>query len=871
MSWTSEVVRTVLPNGLTVLVERHRAAPVVAVVTHVKAGYFDEPDEWVGIAHVLEHMYFKGTERRGPGDIARETQLVGGYVNAGTIYDKTIYYTVLPSSADGLVRALDIQADALMHSALDADELGRELEVIIQEANRKLDTPAAVAGEGLYELLFQAHRMRRWRIGTEQELRRLTAADVREYYTTRYAPERVTVAVVGDLDPELTLKLLTETFGAWSRPAIPVEGSPREPEGRAPRVRVRNGDVERPLANLGWRTVGTLHPDAAALDAAATILGVGRGSRLYRAVRMPGLAASAHASHYTPTEVGVFEIALESEPANLEMAVDRSIGLVTALASESPAPEELERVRALTATQWARRLEGADGRAALFSEAEALGGFELADELYDRALSVTAQDVRRVVAEYLDPAVACAELYLPEGVSTGLADEWPLQPAPRQTEVPVLRIAADGTDGPGSCADTISAYAGGVSHRSCEGADVLVASRPGTGLVTLLLYVPGLTGAETPETAGLSWLLVRSALRGAGGLTGEELAQAAELLGGGLGPGVGTETLGWGITVRADAARRAAELVRGVALEAELLDEQVALERELQASDAGRVRDDMFGYPLQRVLNQAFPDDPYGLPKLGEPEVVAELTGGQVRDWAGELALRRAVVVAVGDLEPDALLDACEPLASWPGRMAWGDGEPAPDWTPGHGAEERDKRQTALAMAFPAPPFSSPDRYPLSVLRALLSGLAGRLFDELRERRSLAYTVAAIPWMARRSGAVLGYIATAPDREEEAREAMLAELARVTAEPPTIEELERARNYAAGAVDVRRQRGRAVAAEVLEAWVHGALGEFAEVSHRLREVGTDDVVRVASEAFQEDRRAEYVVRGSAAGGVAPDR
>ncbi len=92
---------------------------------------------------------------------------------------------------------------------------------------------------------------------------------------------------------ELTLELLTETFGAWSRPAILVEGSPREPEGRAPRVRVRNGDVERPLANLGWRTVGTLHPDAAALDAAATILGVGRGSRLYRAVRTPGLAASA--------------------------------------------------------------------------------------------------------------------------------------------------------------------------------------------------------------------------------------------------------------------------------------------------------------------------------------------------------------------------------------------------------------------------------------------------------------------------------------------------------------------------------------------------------------------------------------------------
>jgi zinc protease len=870
MSWTSEVVRTVLPNGLTVLVERHAAAPVIAVVTHVKAGYFDEPDEWVGIAHVLEHMYFKGTERRGPGDIARETQLVGGYVNAGTIYDKTVYYTVLPSNAGGLDRALDIQADALMHSALDAGEVGRELEVIIQEANRKLDTPAAVAGEGLYELLFQAHRMRRWRIGTEQELRRLTAADVREYYTTRYAPERVTVSVVGDLDCDRTLELLNETFGAWSRPAVPVEGSPPEQNGRAPRVRVRNGDVKRPLANLGWRTVGTLHPDAAALDAAATILGAGRGSRLHRAVRMPGFAASAHAFHYTPTEVGVLEIALESEPESLEAAVHRSIGLVASLACDGPAPEELERTRALTATQWARRLEGADGRAAVFSEAEALGGYTLADELYERALSVTADDVRRVVAEYLDPSVACGELYLPEGVSTGLVDEWPPRPSPLETEVPAVRIGSEQAEATGPGADTISPYAGGVSHRRTEGADLLVVPRPGTGLVTVLLYVPGLKGEETLDTAGLSWLLVRSALRGAGGHTGEELAQAAELLGGGLGPGVGRETLGWGMTVRADAARRAAELLRGVALEAELLDEQVALERELQVSDARRVRDDMFRYPLQRALNQAFPDDPYGLPALGEPDLVARLSGRMVRDWAGELALRRAVVVVVGDLERDALFDACEPLTGWPGRMAWGDGEPTPGWTPGRGAEERDKKQTALAMAFPAPPFSSPDRYPLTVLRALLSGLAGRLFDELRERRSLAYTVAALPWMARRSGAVLGYIATSPDREEEARESMLAELARVTAEPPTPDELERARNYAAGSVDVQRQHGRAVAAEVLEAWVYGALGEFAEVSHRLREVSTADVVRVASEVFQEDRRAEYVVRGNSAD-VAPDR
>src|SRR5919202_3102918 len=114
----ASVLRRTLSNGLTVLVRRDTTAPVVAVVTYVKAGYFDETDDVVGIAHVLEHMFFKGTERFGVGEISKETKAVGGYLNAGTIYDHTSYYTVLPSSS--LARGLDIQADAYANSVVDA-------------------------------------------------------------------------------------------------------------------------------------------------------------------------------------------------------------------------------------------------------------------------------------------------------------------------------------------------------------------------------------------------------------------------------------------------------------------------------------------------------------------------------------------------------------------------------------------------------------------------------------------------------------------------------------------------------------------------------------------------------------------------------
>jgi zinc protease len=164
-------------------------------------------------------------------------------------------------------------------------------------------------------------------------------------------------------------------------------------------------------------------------------------------------------------------------------------------------------------------------------------------------------------------------------------------------------------------------------------------------------------------------------------------------------------------------------------------------------------------------------------------------------------------------------------------------------------------------MAFPAAPFGSADRYPLTVLGSLLSGLAGRLFDELRERRSLAYTVAAMPWLAREAGAMLCYVATSPEREDEARDAMRAELGRVVGSPPDADELARARNYAAGSIDVRRQTGRAVAGEVLEAWVCGALDELPQVAERLRSVTVEDVLGVAEKVLREESRAEFVLRG----------
>jgi zinc protease len=177
-------------------------------------------------------------------------------------------------------------------------------------------------------------------------------------------------------------------------------------------------------------------------------------------------------------------------------------------------------------------------------------------------------------------------------------------------------------------------------------------------------------------------------------------------------------------------------------------------------------------------------------------------------------------------------------------------------------AVERAKRQTGMAVLFPGPSRADATRFPAMVWAAIASGLGGRLFTALREQRSLAYTVMATSWQRASAGALLLYLATSPEREEEAREALLTELAGFRDSAPEADELSRAINYLAGQAQVQRQTAAAVAGEVVEAWILGeGLEELAEPAAPIRAVTGREVRELAAQYLDPGRRVEGVVRG----------
>lgn len=859
--------RTRLDNGLTVLIRRDTTAPVAAVVTHVKAGYFDETDEVAGIAHVLEHMFFKGTPARGVGEIARATKAQGGYLNAATIYDYTVYYAVLPR--DGFAAGLEIQADAFANSLIDAGELARELEVIIEEAKRKADNPSAVVTESMYALLHDRHRIRRWRIGEAQGLRQLTRDHLVRFYRNFYRPGNAILAIVGDVDVDATLRHVQRLYGGL--PAAEPQRTPGETESGAPGFRYRelHGDIAQTHLAFGWRTAGAMHADTPLLDVAASLLVMGRASRLYRAVRERRYASSVSAYNYTPTEIGVFGIETEGPPERAWEAARAIWTELHAFTDSGPTAGELERTRRLTDARWSRRLETMEGQANLLAEWEALGDWRLSAEYYERTMSASAQDVRDAAQRYLDPAHTALMVYRPSAAPTFAVDTL----AVRDTLAERLERVTPAQETPNAPAlgekarvDFEREEYGVVRFRTDGGIPVLVKVRRGSPLVNIGVFVLGGVAAEPNASVGLSTLLARSALKGTRDLSGDQISEISENLGGSIVPGVTAETTGWMLSVPRSRFEEAVALLAHVVQHAAFAPSAIDTERAIALAQLEQLRDDMMRYPIRLALEAAYAGHPYARLTLGDEETLLAVTAGDVAEWHAQRLLRgHSVVAVVGDVDPHAAANvvarAFPDLAlangAVPSVPAW----PAQITTK---LETRAKAQTALALAFPGPARTDRRRYAAEVMTAIASGLGGRFFEQLRDRQSLAYTVHLQSVQRSRAGAILAYIATSPDKEDAARRGLLAEFAKLREEDVTDEELRRSSNYLVGSHAIARQSGAAVLGELVEAWLLGeGLSELDDYESAIRAVTAGDIRALARDLLLEERRVEGLVRGGA--------
>jgi len=347
------VVLRTLPNGLRVLLKEDTAWPLVSVHAWVRAGSVDEQASQAGIAHVIEHMVFKGTSRTPAVEISRWVENLGGSINAETARDYTHYYIDVPGA--GARKAVQLLGEMLHQALFDPREWERERPVILEEIKRRNDDPESLLWDLFNEALFEEDRLRRPVIGSVETVSAVTREGLWAFYREFYSTGNCFLVVTGNFKTRQMLDWIHAAFDAMPRGQAPRR-KPASADSHAPRHLALKKPVKQAYVAMGFPTPPSSHPDHEALDLLAAVLGEGRSSRLVQALReKKKLVWSVSAANYGHDGPGIFSIFAECpfpKRRPLRPAVER---LVNAL--RRPARSELARAKNMIRNAWLQGFE----------------------------------------------------------------------------------------------------------------------------------------------------------------------------------------------------------------------------------------------------------------------------------------------------------------------------------------------------------------------------------------------------------------------------------------------------------------------------------------------------------------------------------
>lgn len=403
----ADTFETRLPNGLQVIVKEDRRAPSVVHMVWYRAGSMDEKDGTSGVAHVLEHMMFKGTKTLKAGEFNRRVAEAGGRDNAFTSSDYTAYFQIVPKAA--LPEMMRLEADRMRHLTFDAKEFSAEINVVKEERRlRTDDNPQSLVYEAARSVAFQAHPYRRPIIGWMDDLEHLTWQDARHWYTQWYAPNNAYVVVVGDVDHREVFRLAQRLYGGYKAQALPVRKPQNEPAQQGIRRIIHKAPAKLPYLLMLWKAPRLNDPqrdrDPYALEVLAAVLDGHEASRLGKTlVRGSRIAQSAGAS-YDGSVRGEASFMLDGQPGEGKTVADLEAALreeIARIQQQGVSAEELTRVKTqLIAAQVYKR-------DSLMAQAMEIGGIEAVglswrdiDLLTEKLKSVSAEEVQAVAKKY---------------------------------------------------------------------------------------------------------------------------------------------------------------------------------------------------------------------------------------------------------------------------------------------------------------------------------------------------------------------------------------------------------------------------------------------------------------------------------------
>jgi zinc protease len=856
-----------LKNGLRVILKEDHSAPIASIWTWYRVGSRNELPGRTGVSHWVEHMQFKGTPTLAKGQVFRDISRVGGTLNAMTSHDWTAYFETLP--IEHLDLAFAIEADRMVNSLFDSNEVESERTVILSERQGAENSPGYALYEEVNGAAFQAHPYRHMVIGYSADLQKISRDDLYQHYRRFYTPANSFIAAVGDFNAEELFHRIDERFSSIPETPLAADrvdvAEPKQPGERRTLIHKPAG---APYLRMAFHAPPARDGDLVPLLVTEAILsggqpmgfggggGMGRSSRLYRALVASGIARSASSDMGVTIDPYLFQIGVTGLPdgdlAQIERVIDDELGR---LREQVVPPAELERAIRQLEAQFVFSSEGVTNQAYWLGQWEVVDAWPRALSLPDEIRAVTAADVQRVAERYLNPDYRTVGWLLPTGNAAAVGTN------SNETAVftPPSVWGLSGPEPPAGGAEQIQRAV------LSNGIPVLAQERPLSRSISLRMRLPAGSIWEPAGESGLAYLTARSTLRGSGGQTYEA---------------INTRTDELGSSLSIDANQRYVEArvrcLNGDFTEMVNLLAQTLLVPNFPEDEVERVKAEQIGAISESdndtrasadcmMRRAVYPSpNPLGGRVLGSKESVSKLYADTVRRFhAGVYEPSRASIAVVGGTSgvSQAVMSLEQAFGSWVARSP---SQALPDISatnrePVRVTEELSgKSQADLAIGIPTLSRLDDDYYALDIANLVLGrlGLMGRLGAEVRDRQGLAY-YASSQIEPRADGSLWAARAGVdPTNVERAIASIEAEIDRIREELISDEEHRDAKSYLTGALPLALESSDGMATMLLaiEEYRLG-LDFLTRYPAIIAAISREDVQRVARLHLDPTRRA----------------
>jgi zinc protease len=857
-SGKGSVKRLTLKNGLSVLLIENHKAPVVSVQMWVKTGSADERKGEEGISHFIEHLVFKGTSKYDVGAIASTVEASGGELNAYTSFDQTVFYVNISKAFSDA--ALDVISEMMGFPKFDASEIDNEREVVLEEIKRSNDSPGRQGSRLLFSTVYKDHPYGIPVIGYDRIIRKVSRKTLVDYYQSRYVPKNMHLVVAGDFDAKEMANKIEKNFGRIEPFKLRRVTRKKESKQTKPRIKVQQARFEEAQFHVAWKIPGADHKDIAALDVLALIIGQGDSSRLSQRLRMQApVTNSVGAGTFTPKDSGIFTISGSLNVDQLEAAFTGLREELLKIVSEPPSAEELKKAIVNFESEEFYSMETIEGVARKAGSLENLmGDYAYFQKFLKQIYALKPEDLQKAARKYLGIESMNIVMMTPrnEKAITKYFQTWiraygkDFAEAKRTRNKAGRKIALKKVKW--SIAKAASTSGAKIEkHVLKSGATVFFRESKETPVLNAkAAFLGGLRHEERGQT-GLTELLSRTWTSGTKTLSETEILQKIENMAGGIGAFGGRNSAGISMQTISPFEKDALGLFDEI-LTAPVISEDAVEREKVIMLETIRSREDSPAQMVSQMFTETmFKGHPYERDLYGTRDTVMALTRDQVESHYRKMAMAKNLMVVVsgdvnrdkwlGDLETaTALLPKGAPLASRFDHRG-------PEKSTRH-FESLEREQTHIIIGYRGVTLTDPRRYTLQIVQSVLAGQGGRLFLELRDKASLAYSVSPMRMEGIETGYFGAYIGCSPQKGAKAIEMMQEEFRKLIDKPVPAAELERAKRYLIGRHDIDLQRNSAISASILFNEIYGIDSvEAFRYADKLKGITSDDVQALARE------------------------